>query len=73
MERKRNAGAALGLIRCQALADEARTAAIEVICYRSVCDPNRGMNLALLTCRVFTKPEPVSLQTWRIHLRETGA
>ncbi len=58
---------------CQALAEAARAAAIEVIRYRSVRDPRKGMNLALLTCRAFAKPEPVSLQTWRIHLRATGA
>jgi len=59
--------------RCQALAEMARMDGIEVVRYRSVRDPNHGMNLALLTCRVFTKTEPFSLQTWRIHLRPTGA
>ncbi len=59
--------------RCQALAEAARMASIEIIRYQSVRDPKQGMNLALLTCRVFVKPEPVSLQTWRIHLRATGA
>jgi hypothetical protein len=58
---------------CQALADSARIAAIEIIRYRSARDPKHGMNLALLTCRVFTEPEPISLQTWRIHIRATGA
>jgi hypothetical protein len=59
--------------RCQALAEAARTTSIEIIRYRSVRDPQRGMNFALLACRVFAKPEPVRLQTWRIHLRATGA
>ncbi len=59
--------------QCQALAEMARTASINIIRYRSVRDPKQGMNLALLTCRVFAKPEPVNLQTWRIHLRATGA
>ena len=59
--------------QCQALAQSARMAAIGIIRYRSVRDPGQGMNLALLTCRVFAKPEPVGLQTWRIHLRATGA
>ena len=59
--------------QCQALSDAARMASIEVIRYRSVRDPEQGMNLALLTCRAFAKPEPVSLQTWRIHLRASGA
>jgi hypothetical protein len=57
----------------QALAASARMAAIESIRYRSVRDPKKRMNLALLTCRAFAKPEPPSLQTWRIHLRATGA
>jgi hypothetical protein len=58
---------------CQALARAGRIASIEVIQYRSVRDPKNGMNFALLSCRVFAKTEPVSLQTWRIHLRATGA
>src|SRR5262249_49349977 len=57
---------------CQALADAARVASIEIIRYQSVRDPGRAMNLALLTCRVFAKPEPVSLRTWRIHLSAAG-
>ena len=57
---------------CQSLADAARAAAIDIIRYASVRDPDRGTNVALLTCRDFTKPEPVSLQTWRIHIRDTG-
>jgi hypothetical protein len=59
--------------RCQALAEHARAAGIEVIRYRSARDPKQGMNLALLTGRAFAGREPISLQTWRIHLRETGA
>jgi hypothetical protein len=58
---------------CQALAESARIAAIEVIRYRSVRDPEEGMNLALLSCRAFAKPEPVSFQNWHIHLSATGA
>jgi hypothetical protein len=30
------------------------------------------MNLALLSCRVFTKPNPLEQQTWHIRLSETG-
>jgi hypothetical protein len=44
---------------CQAFCDVARAAGIEVIRYRSVRDPRRGMNLALLRGRVFAKPKPV--------------
>ena len=58
---------------CQALADSARPAAIEVIRYVSVRDPGQGMNLAVLTCRAFTQPKPVDRQTWRIHLGASGA
>jgi RES domain len=58
---------------CQSLAEAARMAAIEIIRYRSVRDPKQGMNLAMLTWRVFAKPVPTKLQTWRIHLRATGA
>lgn len=58
---------------CQALADIARMASIEIIRYQSVRDPHQGMNLALLTCRAFAKPKPVRLQTWRIRLSATGA
>jgi hypothetical protein len=57
---------------CQDFADTARTAKIEIIRYASVRDPGQGMNLALLTCRVFTKPKPIDQQTWHIRLSETG-
>ena len=55
------------------LAETARIAAIEIIRYPSVGDPNRRMNLALLTCGVFRNAQPASLQTWRIRLSATGA
>jgi hypothetical protein len=58
---------------CQALADAARAAQIDVIRYRSVRDPQHGFNLALLSCAVFTRPRPVSEQTWHIRLSATGA
>ena len=57
---------------CQAFAETARAAAIEVIRYRSARDPGRGMNLALLTCRAFAAREPTGRQTWRIRLGEAG-
>jgi hypothetical protein len=40
-------------LHCQAFAETARSAKIEVIRYTSVRDPGQGMNLALLTCRAF--------------------
>ena len=53
---------------CQALADQARELDIEVIKYFSVRDPGHGLNIAILSCRAFTKREPVMERTWRIHL-----
>lgn len=58
---------------CQGLSDAARSVNIDVIRYRSVRDPGRGFNLALLRCRAFARPRPVSEQTWRIRLSEAGA
>lgn len=58
---------------CQAFADAARAAKIEIIRYASVRDPGQGMNLALLTCRAFAKPQPIDQQTWHIRLSDAGA
>jgi len=57
---------------CQAFAETARAAKVEVIRYASARDKARGMNLALLTCRAFAKPNPLALQTWHIRLSDTG-
>lgn len=57
---------------CQDFADVARAAQIEVIRYASVRDPARGVNLALLACRAFARPQPIDQQTWHIRLSETG-
>jgi hypothetical protein len=58
---------------CQTLCDAARAAKINVIRYMSVRDPQHGMNLALLSCEAFSKPRPVSGQTWHIRLSDAGA
>jgi hypothetical protein len=58
---------------CQRLADSSRAANVDIIRYRSVRDPRHGFNLALLTCRAFTRPKPLSEQTWHIRLSEAGA
>jgi hypothetical protein len=58
---------------CQAFADTARAAQIEIIRYASVRDPGEGMNLALLTCRAFEKREPIARQTWHIQFNAAGA
>jgi hypothetical protein len=54
---------------CQALADAAREAEIEVLRYASARDPGAGSNLALLACRALTSRQPQSLQTWHLMLR----
>jgi hypothetical protein len=56
---------------CQALAADARTADLQAIKYESVRAPPET-NYALLTCRVFTRPEEVARETWRIHLSSSG-
>jgi len=50
---------------CQALADAAREAGIQVLRYPSA--RAEGGNVALLSCRAFASPAPVEPQTWRIH------
>jgi hypothetical protein len=57
---------------CRAIADVAQAAGIEIIRYQSVRDPRGGLNLAILTCRVFTEAEPKAYQTWRLQLSATG-
>lgn len=58
---------------CQALGEAARAAGIDVIRYTSVRAPSgAAANLAILTCRAFTRPEVVARQTWRIHLGSAG-
>jgi RES domain len=58
---------------CQALAEAARAAKIEIIRYASVRDPGHGMNFALLTCRAFVHPKPIEQQTWHIRFSHAGA
>lgn len=57
---------------CQDLADAARTIGAEILRYRSVRDPRRGANLAVLVCRAFAAPQPVERQTWRIRISANG-
>jgi hypothetical protein len=58
---------------CQELADNARAAGVQVLRYQSVRDPQKGLNLALLTWTVFRSREPIERQTWRVHLGPAGA
>lgn len=57
---------------CQALADAACEAGLQAILYRSVRDPGKGMNIALLSAKAFAAREPAERQTWRIHLSRVG-
>lgn len=57
---------------CQDLADSGRAGGIQVIRYRSVRDPGRGCNVAILTPEALAATEPQHLQTWLIYIRPTG-
>jgi hypothetical protein len=57
---------------CQALADTARLAEVEVILYRSVRDPGEGTNIAILSPRAFAEKAPLERRTWRIRLAKSG-
>ncbi len=57
---------------CQALADSARSAGIQLIRYESVRDPKAGANAALLTCHAFAARAPAQRQTWRLRLGSHG-
>jgi hypothetical protein len=56
---------------CQALADAARKAAVQVLRYHSARSP--GRNVALFSCAAFGSREPLQRQTWRLHLGGSGA
>jgi len=58
---------------CQALADTARTALVEIIRYESVRDSARRANVAILDCPAFKSKGPVERQAWRIQLGARGA
>jgi len=57
---------------CQDLAEDARMIGTEILRYRSVRDPGRGPNLAILACPVFASPQPLERQTWRIRISTNG-
>lgn len=57
---------------CQALAEIARSAGIDVIRYTSVRDPQQKTNVALLACRAFVGHKPTNFQTWHIRLSAAG-
>jgi hypothetical protein len=55
---------------CQALADAAREANIDVLRYRSARAD--GQNVALLSCRAFAAHKPVDRQVWRMQVGSVG-
>ena len=57
----------------QVFADAVRSLGFEIIRYKSVRDPEGGSNLALLSCTVFTRPEPLERMSWKLHLDAQGA
>ena len=57
---------------CQTLAEAARAADMTAIRYRSARDPERGANLAILSCAAFMQHEPDERQTWRIQFARSG-
>lgn len=54
---------------CQDLADNAREAGINAIRYKSVRDPDGGINVAVLSLGAFASGCPEGKQTWSIFLR----
>lgn len=57
----------------QTMADTAREANIEIICYESARDLERGMNLALLSPLAFKSKKPKTQQTWFLYMSEVEA
>ncbi len=57
----------------QRLADLAREANIQIICYESARDLERGTNLALLTPFAFKSKKPKIQQTWFLYMSESEA
>src|SRR3954469_1177263 len=57
---------------CQALADTARAADVDLLLYRSARGAG-GVTVALLACRAFAASEPLERQTWRLSLNAHGA
>lgn len=57
---------------CQALADTARDAGVELLRYNSARDA-AGIDIAILVCRAFAGREPIERQTWRLNINAYGA
>ncbi len=54
---------------CQAFADAAREAEVEIVRYESVRDPAHRANVAVLSCAAFASAAPLARQTWHIFTR----
>ena len=54
----------------QTLAETAREAGVEAICYQSA--RTNGKNIALLMCRAFAVRKPIEWQVWRMHIGAAG-
>ena len=57
----------------QALSDTARQAEVEVVRYEAVRDVEPGINVALLSPKVFRAKQPTARQTWFLYLSPTEA
>ena len=58
---------------CQEFAERARSVDVDVLRYESVRDPSaKGINIAILACRVFASRRPLARQTWRVYLSAPG-
>ncbi len=57
---------------CHSIADAARAAGCGAIRSLSARDPERGVNLTLLTCAAFARHEPTARQSWRFKLGRAG-
>lgn len=53
---------------CLQLAEAAREAAIDLLCYPSARDPQGGTKVAVLACTAFAAAEPLTFRTWHLVL-----
>lgn len=58
---------------CQTLAETARSAAVQILRYQSVRDPERRANLAVMDCAAFAADQPLpQRETWRLYISASG-
>lgn len=57
---------------CQDLADRVRGEGAEIIRYTSVRDPQKGANLAVLSCHAFAETTPSDWQSWKLYFNRTS-